>query len=311
MVDKTKGGSGFGSLKTNNPHSLMRVAYLIIAHNEVYVLNRLIALLDWPGNSIFVLIDSKSDIIGKIQSNSLKYSDIELLQSGKITWGGFSLIEAELYLMKKAVQGKYDYYCLLSGVDLPLKSQDSIHCALRDNYGKEYVGINEGWLKLRKEEIRYNVFHPFQEYVGRKENALWALERIIVKIQTPFINRTKSYDMEFEVGPQWFCITNRFCEYVLSKEPWIKRTFRYTEFCDEVFLQTILINSEFNDNIYKPGHDQYEQCCRLIDWERGKPYVWRDDDYDDMINSSAWFARKFSTAVDKEIIDKIYLRLAR
>ena len=34
---------------------------------------------------------------------------------------------------------------------------------------------------------------------------------------------------------------------------------------------------------------------RLIDWRRGNPYVWRDEDYDELIHSDRIFARKFSS----------------
>ena len=45
---------------------------------------------------------------------------------------------------------------------------------------------------------------------------------------------------------------------------------------------------------------------RCIDWERGMPYVFRVEDFDMIVNSGKLFARKFSTSVDEEIIDRIY-----
>ena len=47
---------------------------------------------------------------------------------------------------------------------------------------------------------------------------------------------------------------------------------------------------------------------RLVDWKRGSkgsPYTFREEDYDELINSGALFARKFSEDVDKNIIEKI------
>ena len=43
-----------------------------------------------------------------------------------VNWGG-SQIRAELSLLKCAVKKKYDYYHLVSGADLPIKTQDEIH----------------------------------------------------------------------------------------------------------------------------------------------------------------------------------------
>ena len=50
---------------------------------------------------------------------------------------------------------------------------------------------------------------------------------------------------------------------------------------------------------------KYENNLRYIDWERGAPYVFRSDDFEDLINSSCLFARKFDSTVDREIIEKI------
>ena len=44
---------------------------------------------------------------------------------------------------------------------------------------------------------------------------------------------------------------------------------------------------------------------RLIDWERGNPYVWREKDFNDNLKSNCLFARKFDERVDKLIIKKI------
>ena len=45
---------------------------------------------------------------------------------------------------------------------------------------------------------------------------------------------------------------------------------------------------------------------RYIDWNRGNPYIWRNKDYDELINSEYLFARKFDYNKDKEIINRIY-----
>ena len=42
-----------------------------------------------------------------------------------------------------------------------------------------------------------------------------------------------------------------------------------------------------------------------IDWKRGAPYVWTNDDKEQIMSSDDLFARKFSTAKDKQIIDYI------
>lgn len=44
---------------------------------------------------------------------------------------------------------------------------------------------------------------------------------------------------------------------------------------------------------------------RLIDWQRGTPYIFRIDDKDMLRKSDMLFARKFDCNIDKKIIDYI------
>lgn len=291
----------------------MKVAYLIIAHNELNILNKLIQLLDWPGNDIYILLDAKSDLKPGDIYSATKSSKVTIHTPGiSIAWGGSTMVQAELYLMKQAAQQSYDYYCLLSGVDMPLKTQKQIHEILEANNGTEYIGIHKGWLSESGEDVRYKVYHLFRDAIGKtksKKYFLRALERLLVSIQKPFINRQRSSNIKFEAGTQWWCITNSFCQYILSKEKWIRDTFKYTRCGDEIYVQTLLVNSEYYSHINKPDGTHIEQACRLIDFERGKPYIWRSEDYEELTNSDAWFARKFSESVDMDIVNKLYDRL--
>lgn len=72
----------------------------------------------------------------------LKYSNIHVFKKVDVGWGEDSQIECEMFLFNEAYKkGPFDYYHLLSGVDLPLKSNDYIHDFFDQNKGKEFVGI--------------------------------------------------------------------------------------------------------------------------------------------------------------------------
>ena len=67
---------------------------------------------------------------------------------------------------------------------------------------------------------------------------------------------------------------------------------------DELFFQSISQDSPFKDKIVP-------NSLRAIDWKRGRPYVYRKEDFSLLMESDKLFARKFSTNVDSEIIDMI------
>lgn len=71
-----------------------------------------------------------------------------------------------------------------------------------------------------------------------------------------------------------------------------------------------MLNSPFKDNLYMPNcNNNHNACVRLIDWQRGNPYIWRSEDFEQIKYSSCMFARKFDTNVDSEIVDKILFTL--
>lgn len=95
--------------------------------------------------------------------------------------------------------------------------------------------------------------------------------------------------------------------YVISKEEWVKNIFYNTLCADELFLQTIVVNSDFiNKLYYKEFDDNMIANMRFIDWKRGMPYVFRENDFNELINTDLLFARKFDYEIDRNIIDKIF-----
>ena len=60
-----------------------------------------------------------------------------------VRWGDISQIETELILFEKAcTTNRYDYYHLLSGVDLPIKSQNYIHDFFSEYADNEYDNVD-------------------------------------------------------------------------------------------------------------------------------------------------------------------------
>lgn len=63
-------------------------------------------------------------------------------------------------------------------------------------------------------------------------------------------------------------------------------------------------------NIYHPQpDDRYESIMRLIDWKRGGPYIFKKEDFEDLVTSPMLFARKFDQREDNVIITKLVMYL--
>lgn len=92
----------------------MKICYLILAYNDIGNLKRLVNRLN--ENAVFIIhIDKKTDIEPFIEAFK-SYDNVEFLCNKnrvKIYWGGFSIVQAEINLVKRALQNeKYLKYVL-------------------------------------------------------------------------------------------------------------------------------------------------------------------------------------------------------
>lgn len=279
-------------------------AYLIIAHNNFSILEKLLKLLDDARNDIYIHIDKKAQFKNYDKLKLLcKYSNVLFIESMDIKWADFTQVECELNLLKIAVEKKYEYIHLLSGVCMPIKTQDEIHKFFNENRGKEFIYFETAYPTGKTlERVRY--YHYFS---GRRNifNRIMTKAEVVVQ-KALGINRIKG--KKIQKGANWFSITGDFAKYVVAYDKDIRKQFHNTISGDEFFLQTIFINSPFKDNLYKATFDDSnEQNMRYIDWKRGNPYTFNEADFDEIMNSGCLFVRKLTE--DNKLPDMIFSKI--
>lgn len=278
-------------------------AYLIMAHSNFAQLQKLISVLDDKRNDIYIHIDKKAS---GFQEDAFKTKDSDLFFVPRISvsWGGRSQIDCELGLLKAAAYKRtYDYYHLISGQDLPIKTQDEIHDFFKKNIGKSYMDFDSVDNETRDFLYKVQYWYPVQEYIGRNNDETakrldWIQNKFLLLQKKLKYSRIKGKENAFYKGANWFSITDELARCVLAKEYEICKEYRYTMCADEIFLHTLAMNSIYTEKVVKTS-------MREIDWKRGNPYVFRLEDYEMLMKSEALFARKFQETVDGEIIDKI------
>lgn len=285
-------------------------AVMIIAHNQFELLKKLIIALDDVRNDIFVHIDAKvKDFDFETFKKLPRHSQIYFTNRVSVTWGDFSQVKAEMILLSAAVNNeskdrKYSYFHLISGCDLPIKSNDEIHAFFEKNSGKEFIHFSSNEVSASSvTRIKYYHFFRNKRTYLRKllSYSILQFERLAG------VNRLKKNNITaVQKGCNWFSITGDFARYIVQNMSKWESVFKYSYCADEVFVQTILVNSPFKDNLYMPNcNNNHLACLRLIDWERGNPYVFRKEDFELIKSSPAIFARKFDINVDGEIVDMI------
>lgn len=283
-------------------------AFLIMAHNCKEQLINLIKLLDDPDNDLYIHIDRKVHLVDNIELiSTCKYSKVCILRSVNVSWGAYSQIECELALLREAAKEEHLYYHLISGTDLPVKTNEEIHKFFLQNQGKEFVHFQDKYVKKTTiNHVKY--YHFLQEYANSFSpffnKIVRGAEHVLIGLQKVMhVNRCTSLKV-FQKGANWFSITNSLALFVISKEKEIQKHFKYTLSGDELFMQTIIINSTYSDKLYRPlFDDSYLQCVRYIDWNRGRPYVFQKSDLEELLDCDAIFARKCSVELSSVILN--------
>lgn len=278
----------------------MKHAYLIMAHNQFELLEALLRTIDDERNDIYIHIDKKCTTFDEKRILSVcKYSRVFYMQEIDVIWGDYAQIDLEFLLLKTAFKnGSYRYYHTLSGTDMPLRNQDDIHRFFEEHDGEEFLHFCTAEFN-EKIRYRYERYHFFQKKLGyQKSNFGWKCVNWLCLKMQKMLGIKRNTDISFYSGASWFSITNEFAAYLIEKEEECKKRFANSDCCDEVFKQTMIMNSPFKEKVSPLGN------MRMVDWTRGNPYTWQSQDWQELMESEELFARKFS-ANDMELVKRL------
>ena len=202
--------------------------------------------------------------------------------------------------------GPYSYYHMMSGQDLPLKSQEYIHHFMDEEHPHcEFVTVNnEGPDYLQDLEYKTRYYHFFVKSLSDTNHTFshywhYCLHGLAIKAQT-LLGVKRKYPFELKKSLHFASITHEFLSYLLSQKAFIRKTFAHTLCADEIFLQSILWNSPFREKTFT-REDGGPGSMRKIVWVNHKAHVWNKDDIGTLFTCPELFALKF-TSQDPEAL---------
>jgi hypothetical protein len=229
-------------------------AFAILAHRNPERLYQLIESLS--GENIFLHLDKASNREEMIHFNRMnKYPNLFIIppdKSIKVSWGGFSVVRAQLELLRTISNHEKPFtkIIFLSGEDYPLRP-------IREFI--EYVSEHENLLSLheitpdlakgpnyvenrrirRVSKIHVLDLRICKAYKGSNQllNKLFRLPSSLVSklgIANPHFDPTRKYF----VGSQWIAISINFAKFLLENEFNIAKEFKYSFAPDELAFQT-------------------------------------------------------------------------
>lgn len=269
----------------------MQIAYLILAHAHPQQLGRLTRRLAAPGVRFYLHIDANTPaaVFAAIQAE-IDHCDAPVIWIARqpCRWGGFSLVEATLQLIKAALTDNCDWLILLSGQDYPLQANVAIAEKLMES-GKA------GFIDLRTPasfDVRYRheTFH-FEHFNGKPTGKL--LQKLQRGLNQLGLRRTLPAPLaEIRAGSQWWMLSAPACQWLLdfcAREPQVVDFFRRTLVPDEMFFQTLLWHSPFRDQLCS-------DALRRIEWQEGawSPRTFSEVDVPHLQTAPELFGRKFA-----------------
>jgi hypothetical protein len=273
----------------------MKLAHLILAHNQPAQLERLIKRLTHPDADVYIHLDKKTPM--QQFEHLQQLPNVFFVQARvKVYWGSYNIVQATLNAFKEILQaGKtYQFVNLLSGQDYPLTSAANIHHYLNVNQGTafmNYLLFDPDWTEAlaRIQEYHFNNLQIKGRYTLQK-----LVNTILPKRTLP--------NALIPVGrSQWFTISADQVRYILDyweSNPKLRRFIKLTWAPDEFIFQTILYNSEYKSKMVNDD-------LRYIDWSDGgvSPKTLTIADAEQLLASGKLFARKFDQNKDSAILD--------
>ncbi|MDL2215120.1 beta-1,6-N-acetylglucosaminyltransferase [Dysgonomonas sp. OttesenSCG-928-M03] len=287
-------------------------AILITAYKNYTHLDDLVNFFD-ENFSIYIHIDRKSSISQEQISTLREKKNVELVsQEYNINWGGINHLKAILLLVQKAIENNNNkYFHLITGHDYPIKSLSEFSTFYTSCKDKDFMEFHslpyQDWPEGGLDRLsRYNMYDCID---GRKGFGELFIKRFS-KIQKVLGIKRRFYKgfPKLYGGSTYWSLRRESLEYVfnyMKSEPRYLKRFKYSFCSEEIFFQTILLNSPFRDKINNNN-------MRFIVWEERNgnfPANLDDSDYDNILGTSALFARKFEYPVSAGLLSKVKERL--
>jgi hypothetical protein len=213
-------------------------------------------------------------------------------------YSGFGHVRSTIkgldFLEKQGID--YDYVNLLTGQDYPLKSHAAISAFLENNRGKSFIEhftlTASSWTDGGMTRITHLWFHS----TGKVRN--YPRDRFPLLFQ-----RKIPYGLAPWGGSGYWTLYKEHADYVtrfVRSHPKYVRFFRRGHVPDEIFFQTILLNSPNRTDIVNDD-------LRYVDWSdpREAPKVLGKGDWDKLEAGDDLFARKFDIGRDADILPMI------
>jgi hypothetical protein len=278
----------------------MKQVFLIAAHKDPAQLNALVEQLRDDDFLIYVHLDAK----GAIEPAAVHPAARLVKDRVAVHWGCFSQVQATLNSLAQIVAEvpDFDKVLFLSAQDFPLLSNQALKAALAELRGHELLDT----VAIGRQPGQWAADYRYQYFYREDGPRLLRLACSVVNraMRARGLTRRLPAGLQPYGGSSWWALSRECVRELLERvrrEPAISRFFRSVACADEMFFQTLVMNSRFGVRVLPENF-------RYIQWpEQGarNPKILDEHDFERIAASKAHFCRKIDSRTSAALLPRL------
>jgi hypothetical protein len=279
---------------------MKKQVFLIAAHKDPSQLNALVEQLRDDDFLIYVHLDARSAIDPSVVHPAAR----RVARRAAVHWGSFSQVRATLESLAQIVAEvpDFDKVLFLSAQDFPLLSNPALKEALAELCEYELIDT----VAIGRAPGQWAAAYRYQYFYRQDGGRLLRLACSLANraMRACGLARRLPRGLEPYGGSSWWALSRGCVRELLERvrrEPGIARFFRSVSSADEMFFQTLVMNSRFRGRVLSRNF-------RYIQWpEHGgrNPKVLDEHDFERIAASKAHFCRKIDSRVSAALLPRL------
>lgn len=281
----------------------MKQAILITAYKNV---SSLIDIVDFFDDSFnfYIHFDRKVNVDLSALS---QFNNVFVSRGYSVNWGGVNHLKAILSLADIALKDpENSFFHLITAEDFPVKSIKDFKSLDQNKNYLEFFELPTPFWSDNGGMDRLDYYNFFDILDAKKKMQHIIIGKFVLiqkKIQLKRSYPEDFLNLKLYGGSTYWSLNRNALDYIIQFDAnkRILKRFDYTFCAEEIYIQTVLLNSPYIDSIVNDN-------LRFIDWQSGRrsyPAFLDETDFDSLISSNKLFARKIddSNTLKSKLVD--------
>lgn len=322
----------------------MTINYIILCHRFPEQVGRLVRAFSAPGTRFYIHVERTTDIAPFFEAVG-SVENVHFMEERETSpYGHVGIVKATLHAMERIVKDGHEGACvLLSGQDYRVKSNERIRALFQGRPDTVFMDVipfpdsqvkEDGFIKPLSTMLPRIEHYKFNHATSRGAfimmpsiwtMAFWGSLRSRIA-QLRFLSSRTDHDLRRiltkrrfpnyvrpHYGGQWWSMPTSVAKEVIAfvkEHPDYLKFHEYSLLPDEMFFQPIIVALKDRGATF-----DILPSTTYVDWvsqKRPRPQVMRVDRFKDLVSQPehVLFARKFETAIDRDIFDMIDKHIA-